>query len=510
MTLREKAARGVLWSVIQKWGTEMISFLILLILSRLLAPEAFGVVALALVFTEIMDIFLNQGFTAAIVQRDDLEPAHLDTAFWTTVLIGVLLTGVGIASSGLVAAVFDEPQLAPVLRWLSLVMLFSGLSSTQMALLQRTMSFKKLAARSMTAKTVGGIVGVGLALAGCGVWSLVAQKLAAGIAAIIVLWRASDWRPSFHVSTKHYRELFSFGIVIAAHNIMKVLVHRADDLLIGYFLGSTLLGYYSIGHRLLLVMSKLVTGIINAVAFPAFSRLRQNPERLRRAYYNVTQYTSLIAFPVFVGMIPLATEFVLTLFGEKWAPSIPVVQVLALLGILHSLLAFNGSVLRACGKPSWELGIMLLNAACGIIGALLAVRWGIVAVGASFVIAGYLLAPVSYAAARRLIDVDLRTYLRMISAPALASLVMIAVVAGLNHVLLHQGLDNAAVRLAAGIAAGGLAYALCIALVARPLSREVLELARLVTPGGKRKAAYRLPKTAVTAPASEFPSPESV
>lgn len=510
MTLRERAAHGVLWSVIQRWGTEAISFLILLTLSRLLAPEAFGIVALAFVFTAILDIFLDQGFTAAIVQRDDLEPEHLDTAFWTTVLIGLLLTGAGIAASGLLADVFDEPQLAPVLRWLSLVILFSALSSTQMALLQRTMSFKRLAARSMTAKMVGGIVGVSLALAGWGVWSLVAQKLTAGVAAIIVLWGASDWRPGLKVSTKHYRELFSFGIAIAANNILKVLVKRADDLLIGYFLGSTLLGYYSIGHRLMLVMSKLVTGIINAVAFPAFSRLQQNPERLRRAYYKVTQYTSLIAFPVFVGMIPLAPEFVLTLFGDQWAPSIPVVRVLALLGILHSLLAFNGSVLRACGKPSWELGIMLLNAACSIIGALLAVRWGIVAVGASFVISGYLLAPVSFAAARRLIRVEFNTYLRMLLAPAFASIVMVAAVVGLNQFLQHQGLGNVTVRLVVCIAAGGLAYSLCIAVVARSLSRQVLELARLVTPRGKLKTAYPLPQPGVACPASELPTAESL
>ena len=160
------------------------------------------------------------------------------------------------------------------------------------------------------------------------------------------------------------------------------MMRRSDDVLIGYFLGPTLLGFYTIGYQLLLTIIKLVTEVSNSVAFPAFSRIQHKPERMRDAFYQVTQYTSLFAFPVFIGLAALAPELVPALFGEKWAPSIPVMQVLALIGVLQSVLFFNGSVIKASGKPSWQLGIMLLNALCSVIGFLLAVRWGIVAVAA--------------------------------------------------------------------------------------------------------------------------------
>jgi O-antigen/teichoic acid export membrane protein len=481
MGLRQKAARGVVWSVIQKWGREAITFLTFIALSRLLAPEAFGLVALASAFTAFVEIFLDQGFSVAIVQRTDLDPEHLDTAFWISILAGILMTAGGIAGSGWVATFFQEPRLGPVLSWLSLSFMLSALSSTQIAILQRKLAFKSLAGRSLAATAVGGFVGVSMALAGFGVWSLVAQNLANSLTGVIVLWRASDWRPGFRLSKKHYKQLFTFGASVVGNNMLKVFVRRSDDFLIGYFLGPTLLGYYTIGYRLLLVIMRIVTGITNTVAFAAFSRLQQNRKRMLRAFYNVTQYTSLLAFPVFIGLATLAPELVRALFGEKWAPSIPVMQVLALIGILQSVLYFNGSVMRASGKPSWEFGIMLLNAVCTVIGFLLAVRWGIVAVAASFVIVGYLLAPVSYVAMRRLIQIDFKTYLGQFVAPLSASLIMVAVVVGLKYFFRDQAL-NVYPELGIYLLAGALTYILLIGLTARSLFRQVFELASIVLP----------------------------
>lgn len=486
MSLRQRAVQGVFWSVVQKWGREAISFVILVVLSRLLAPEAFGLVALGLVFTEFVQIFLDQGFSAAIIQRKELDAEHLDTAFWISVLSGIVLTVVGIAMSGLVAAFFDEPRLGPVVRWLSLVFIVSALSSTQMAILQRELAFKSLALRSMTAKLVGGIVGVIMAFAGFGVWSLVAQKLTAGVAGVVVLWRASDWRPGFKLSKQHYKELFSFGVSVVGNNLLKTFVRRSNDFLIGYFLGATLLGIYTIGYRLLLVTLRIVTGIINSVAFPTFSRLQQNPERMRRAFYKVTQYTSLFAFPVFLGLAVLAPDVIPALFGDKWAPSVPVLQVLAFIGILESVQAFNGSVIRASGRPSWQLGIMLLTSIASVIGFLIAVRWGIVGVAASFVIAGYLLAPVSYLAVRRLIRIDFRTYAGQFVAPLAASLIMVMAVVILQNVLARHGL-NSYVLLSIYGAVGSAIYLLIIGLTAPSLWQQMLELVSLALPSWRYK-----------------------
>jgi O-antigen/teichoic acid export membrane protein len=358
------------------------------------------------------------------------------------------------------------------------------LSSTQISILQRKLAFKNLAARSLAASAIGGVVGIGMAFSGFGVWSLVGQDLATNAAGIVILWSASDWRPGLKVSLKHYKDLFSFGVSIVGNHALTVMIRRSDDLLIGYFLGPTLLGFYTIGYQLLLVIIRLVTEVTNSVAFPAFARIQNEPERMRRAFYNVTQYTSLFAFPVFIGLATLAPELVPVVFGEKWSPSIPVMQVLSLIGILQSVLFFNGSVIKASGKPSWQLVIMFINAVCSVGGFLLAVKWGIVAVAASFVIVGYLLAPISYIAVGRLIQVDFRTYLWQFIPSLFASLMMVLVIMGLKYLFRDQSL-NAYLELSIYLLSGVLTYILVIGLTARQLYQELLVIVSLVFPKWK-------------------------
>jgi len=203
MSLREQAVKGVVWSGIQNWGSSLLSVGVFLVLARLLDAQAFGLVALASAFTGLMVIFLRQGFSRAIIQRSDLQPGHLDTAFWINIAGGVVLTGAGMALAGLVSSVYGEPQLTPVIRWLSVGFLASALSATQEAVLQRRLNFKGLAMRSLVASLAGGVVGVGMAVSGFGLWSLVGQNLCAGLVGVVVLWRASEWRPGFNVSRKH-------------------------------------------------------------------------------------------------------------------------------------------------------------------------------------------------------------------------------------------------------------------------------------------------------------------
>ncbi len=217
------------------------------------------------------------------------------------------------------------------------------------------------------------------------------------------------------------------------------------------------------------------------MAFPAFARIQNDPERMRRAFYKVTQYTSLLSFPIFIGLAALSPEVVPVVFGAKWAPSIPVMQVLSLIGILQSVMFFNGSVLRASGKPNWELGIMTLNALVSVVGFLVSVQWGIVAVAASFVISGYVLAPVSYLAVRKVIQIELRTYLGQYLAPLAASLCMVAVILGVKHLLRELSINDI-LQLVLYIAAGGLTYLGVIALLARQLYKQVFELLELMIP----------------------------
>ncbi len=478
--LKQKAVRGVFWSSAQIWGARGVSFVTFAILSRLLNPEAFGLVALATLFITFIQTFQDQGFGDAIVQRADLQTDHLDTAFWTNVVIGAALTATSIALAGLIADIFHEPQLVPIIRWLSLSFILAGLNSVQAAILKRRLAFKELALREILAIVISGIIGVTLAFLGFGVWSLVVQDLVNLAVGVLVLWSVSGWRPGLRFSKNHFIELLRFGLNIVGINILNFLNTHADDVLIGYFLGPTLLGFYTIAYKLFGVMKDLLTSVTNAVAFPTFSRLQDDPERMRRAFYQALYYTGLIAFPAFIGTMLVAPELIPTLFGPQWALSIPVLQILVLIGILHSIFYFHDSLIIALGMPSWRLGMIFLNALSNVVAFLLSVRFGIVAVAAAYVIRGYLLSPLEIWMVKRLAQIEVKKYLYQFRIPLLGCLTMVAVILGFKYLV--GGLLNLQMQLAAYVLAGGLVYLFTVQIAAPSLGPQILKLIQSILP----------------------------
>ncbi|MBX2864173.1 MAG: MOP flippase family protein [Leptolyngbyaceae cyanobacterium MAG.088] len=463
MSLRQKAIRGAMWSALEKWGAQLVSMVIFLLLARLLGAEAFGLVALANVFMYFMQIFLDQGFAQAIIQRDELEPEHLDTAFWTSVLMGGLFLLIVFAGAKAVANFYNEPELLPIIRWMSISFLFAGLSSVQSAILQRNMQFKIFAARSLVATATCGIAGIGAALMGLGVWSLVIKEIVFGFSGAVMLWSASSWRPGFNFSLQHFRELFSFGVNILGFNFLDFFNRRSDDLLIGYFLGTVALGYYSVAYRLLLTMIKLLTTVTAQVALPTFSRIQKEPEKLRRAFYKTTLYTSLISFPAFLGVMVLAPELIQILFGADWLPSVSVMRILALIGILQSIQYFASTVLLAMNKPFWRLRVIFLLTIFNILGFFVAVQWGINAVAASYVICGYLFSPVFLVLIKKLIGIDYKRYSMQYVKPLFSSLVMVTLIMAMKLVIHNYvGVSTALfIYLSVGVLSYGISISIC-------------------------------------------------
>jgi O-antigen/teichoic acid export membrane protein len=480
MNLRQKAAKGIVWSAAQTWGVRAISFLIMLVLARLVLPEAFGLVAYASVFIAFAQIFVDQGFSDAIVQCPKLELEHLDTAFWISLLAGALLTVVGIVASGAIAQLFREPKLAPIVGWLSPSFIFSALASVQQSLLRRQLAFKSLAVRSLAATIVSGLIAVSMAFLGYGVWSLVAKLLVGNLTYAVILWQVSDWRPGFRFSTRHFRELFSFGISILGGNCVDFFSLHADDFLIGYFLGSIVLGYYSLAYNLLIAMTDLLVAVPNVVVFPVFSRLQSELTRIKQLFYQVTQLQSIVAFPVFLGMSVTAPEVVTCLYGQRWNPSIAVVQILMLMGILRSASYFYSSVFKAGGKPSWRFGIWSLTALLNVIGFALVVRRGITAVAAVYVFIGYMLLPLYFLMIRSLIQVTVRTHLKQYVPALCSSLVMVVIILSLKYILGDNlGLS---VRLFIFVLVGALTYLSVLRLIQPLLYKQMLDFARLALP----------------------------
>lgn len=474
-SLRARAAKGVFWTATSNWGNELTRLLVFAILARLLRPEDFGLVALALVFMGFTQVIADQGLADALVQRQNLDPAHYDSAFWMSVGVGLMLAAVMGGLALPISAALNEPRLAPVLAVLSLSLPISSLNLVQRALMTRNMAFRSLALRTLVSIAVGAVCGVGGALLGFGVWSLVAQHIASPIAGVLVLWRVSDWRPRFAFSYRHFRDLFGFGVHVVGFRLLNYFTRRSDELFIGSFLGAASLGYYTVGYRMLRLLFQVTSSLIDRVAFPVYSRLQGNPTRLTRVYYKSTAFAALIAFPTFGGAVVLAPEVVPALFGAKWAQSVPIMQILALLGVVQFLTYLNGTMVKALGKPAWQVVIVSVTAVLKVLAFLVAVRYGIVAVAIATLCVGYLIAPAYYWALHRLAPIQARPYFDHIKGPLVASLLAAAIMFVLRYVL---GEAHVLLTLGAAASAGALAYIAAIRIVAQPLAAEALELTR--------------------------------
>ena len=488
--LKVAATRGVLWSVANAWGTRLMALLVFVVLGRKLPASAFGVMAMAVAVVEFGRLLVDQGFSRNIVQRKDLNDEHLDTAFWTAVGTGALLSVLGVMLSPVVADAFDEPDLAPVLRVMSVIFVLNALTCTQLAVMQRALRFKGMAARRLISVGLGGVVGIVVALLEHGVWALVAQQVVQNGVEMLVLWSVSDWRPGFRFYPKRFREMVGFATTTLGSELIGYFARRGDDLLIGAFLGATTLGFFNVAYRVIIIVIDVFTSTINVVAFPVFSRMQGDPDRIRNALHTATRMSSAVAFPAFLGLSVMAPNFLPLLFGDKWEPSIDVLRVLCIVGLLRSVTYFNRSLLLALGKPRFELFWVCFSVVTKVLAFVIGYRWGLMGVAWAVVAHGYAIFPVGVWLINKANPIDPATYLRQFLRPLAASLIMVIVV-----LPMQLQLDGRLPRLPIliiGSVVGGAVYVGALFVVAPTLTAEIIDRGRDVVPKRFRKKVVTL------------------
>lgn len=474
--LGDRTLLGVLWSLIEAWGGKALALAVVFLLARLLDAEAFGLVALSMATIAFMQLLVDMGFAQALVQREDLEPEHTDAAFWANQIVGVALALLVLAGARPLAALLGQPELAPVLRVLSALFVIGALGSVPRALLERDLQFRALALRSLVGIALGGIVGVTMAFAGFGLWSLVGQHLVFEGVGLALIWRASAWRPRLRFSWRHWRELAGFGIHVFGLEVVNYVKDESHPLLIGLFLTPVALGFYTLAEQLTDALAYLLIAATAPVALPVFSRLQSDLGRFRDVFYRATRIAAAVAVPVFVAVAALAPVIVAFLFGAKWQEAGPLLRVLAIAGIVDVLTLFRGPVLTAMGKPSWRLYQALLSATLHAVFFAIAYRYGIVAVAWAYLARRLILLPIGQASVWLLIRFSWRTYLGGLAGPLLGAAALLPAVLGARSLLEASGAP-VLVTLAASAGAGFATY-LAVMLVCAPgLVREGWALA---------------------------------
>jgi O-antigen/teichoic acid export membrane protein len=483
MSRTAAALRSALWVMVESWLVRLVSLVAFLVLARLLTPSDFGLMALAGIYLTFCSFVIDQGFGTALVQREDLQPSHLDAVFWAQIAIGLAIAALTFAAADAIAGIFQEPGLAPVLRSLSVFPALTGLVLVQQAQLRRELQFRALAIRHIVSAVAGAALGIAMAALGYGVWSLVAQMLSGAVVGLVILWRASTWRPRLAFSAKHLRELSIFGVSVFAHELVWTLAYQIDRLLLGRFAGAGPVGVYTVAQRLVSIVGEVLVVGLQGIVVPVFARVQHDREALLRGLFRAYRLIAFIAFPAFGGLALVAPELVPLLLGAKWIEAVPVVQASAVPTLLYAMGFFLSNVLTAIGRPGLRLLLTSIQAAASAAFVIIVLPRGPSAVALAMGAAALLAYGVNAAMLWRLIGLDPLAYHRQAWPAAAATLLMAAALWGLAPLLTGW---PAIAALGAKVAAGGAIYLAVTALVARKQWREILDLARSLKsrPGG--------------------------
>jgi O-antigen/teichoic acid export membrane protein len=477
--IRASAVRGLRWTSVKEWVQQGSSMLVLLVLARLLSPADFGTVAIAAAIASILSALREQGFAAALVQRDQCDPLHMDSAYWATLATSALLALLLLIAAPSLAGIYGEPVLAQILYVSSAILLAQAIGSVHGAILQRELQFKRMTFISITSALVSATVAVSFALAGYGLWSMVLQQIAATIVSVPMLWWLSRWRPRLRFSLKHLRELWRFGVYVLGSGLVKEIGRRIDALLLGYLLNTSAVGLYSVGRRVIELINALLMKALGSVTFPTFSRMQNDPQRLAGAVAFTIRMVAFIAFPVFLLTAALAPYIVLTFLGAKWLAGAPVLTLLALGAAIGSVQWIQMSAILAKGRSDWRLGVNIAALALGILAVVVGHPFGIATVAALLAARQLILFPIGAHLAGRLIPLRLHDVLRELSGP-LAAAITAAVTAGLVSRAIAGTEDITTLTAASALATGGLAgvlvYLGCAWLFAR---RQLLQAIHL-------------------------------
>ncbi|HMG86787.1 MAG TPA: MOP flippase family protein [Terracidiphilus sp.] len=429
------ASSGIKWNFVSQGGQQVAQLLTMVVLARLLPPSDFGLLGMAAVILGFITIFKDLGTAAAVIRSRAFDPELLPTVFWANVAMGMLGTLLLVFTAPAVAAFYREPTLTGIMRALALGFFISGLSNLHKALLERKLAFRILAGVELTSVLAGAVAGISTAKSGFGVWALVAQLLTSTTFMTVLLWIFEEFKPSMTFSWRALSGLTSFSLNLTGFNVFNYVIRNADNLLIGRFLGPFPLGIYALAYRIMLYPLQSVTTVISRVMYPVYSCMQDDDARFRAAFARTGGLIALVTFPLMTGVCVLAEPFILVVFGPHWAGVIPLIRILAPIGMVESVAATCGAILQTKGRTDVMFKWGVFSGVIVLFAFVVGLRWGLLGVTTAYAIASILLTLPFLLISLRLLKMRLRELFRPLAGPLFASLVMAAVVLLLDKVL---------------------------------------------------------------------------
>ncbi|HEU4788670.1 MAG TPA: lipopolysaccharide biosynthesis protein [Flavobacterium sp.] len=375
--LKKKTVKGVSWSVIDNIANSGITFLVGVILARILSPEEFGLLGMIAIFIAMSNSIIESGFSSALIRKVGAKPVDYNTVFYFNIFLGIILYIILFFCAPSISNFFDEPLLVSITRVMGFILIINAFGIVQRTLLVKEVDFKMLTKISFIASILSGFVGVGMALRGFGVWSLVGQQMSRQLFNSIFLWVFNTWRPAMEFSKQSFDELFGFGSKLLISGLIDTIYKNIYYLVIGKLYSSSLLGQYTRADQFNSIFSSNLTSVVQRVSYPVLCSIQDDEEKLRQVYRRVIKTTMLITFSCMLGMAAVAKPLILLLIGEKWLPSVVFLQIICFSGMLYPLHAINLNMLEVKGRSDLFLKLEIMKKIIGIFPIILGIFCGI-------------------------------------------------------------------------------------------------------------------------------------
>jgi teichuronic acid exporter len=377
-SLKQKTISGLLWSFIDNFSKLGLTFVIGIILARLLDPREFGLIGMITIFIALSQSLVDSGFTQALIRKKDCTQADYSTVFYFNLFIGIILYTVLFFSADAISRFFDEPQLLLIVQVVGLSIIVNAFTIVQRARLTKAINFKLQTKISIIASLSSGVIGIMMAYSGYGVWSLVFKTLLGFTITSFLLWIWNKWKPSFEFSRNSFKEMFSFGYKLLISGLIDTAYQNIYLLVIGKYFSAAELGFYTRADQFSNLPSKNITSVIQRVSYPVLAEIQHDIPRLKTAYQKIIKSTMLITFVSMIILAAVAKPLVLTLVGEKWLPSVIYLQLLSFGGMLYPLHAVNLNMLNVQGRSDLFLRLEIIKKILAIpvivVGVLLGIK----------------------------------------------------------------------------------------------------------------------------------------
>ena len=474
-SLKKRTARGIFWNAFGRYSNLVLQIAVSAILARLLSPKDFGIVAMVLVLSGFMSIFFDAALSPAIVQYDDLDNKDLSGICWFSISLGVGMFLFMAVCSPYIALFYNTPALQPVAVAMGLIFIFQSLGSVPLALLQRKMDFRSINLIRLICAFLAAACAVYLALTGAGYWALVVQNILYIAGCSLLFFYAAKWLPSFAFQLKSIKRIFKYSKDLTLFSAINYWARNADNLLIGKFWGTAMLGYYSHAYNLMSYPLSLITQVITPVLHPALASIQENKSHMRAAYLQVLKYISISSFPAMVVLSLLAPEIVRTLWGNQWTACVPVFQILSIVGLVQPIVSTSGCVFQACDRTGIHLKLGIINSVIICAGIAAGLTWGMTGVAIGYSIGyGIIILPTMYVVISVVLEGSLKELFAVIAKPAL----MTACV-GLSLVMWNRflrGILPGPLHLLGGTAVAAIVFLIALGVMDRPFLSEFYSL----------------------------------